>query len=257
MKVAIFSDVHGNLTALEAVLADIARQGPDVILFAGDLCYSGARPSACASLLQSRPDILCLHGNTDLIITQPPPPPDDADETLRKRYAHLAQVCRWTEAELTAEQAAWLQGLPFSFRLGPTNEAASDLLVVHANPQDVHQPIFPAADVQRARWGEVRHEQPDAEIAPLLAGVTAGVIAFGHVHFPNVRHWHGLMLANISAVSLPMDGEVHARYGVLNWADGRWSITYRQVAYDLAAEKTALGQKKPPGWEDLAARLSG
>jgi predicted phosphodiesterase len=71
MRVAIFSDVHGNLTALEAVLADIKQQAPDLIFFAGDLCLSGARPSACLQRLRQE-NISPIYGNTDEEISKRP-----------------------------------------------------------------------------------------------------------------------------------------------------------------------------------------
>ena len=64
MRVAIFSDVHGNLSGMEAVLADMERQRPDLVVFAGDLCLFGPRPAECWRLLRER-RIPAVIGNTD------------------------------------------------------------------------------------------------------------------------------------------------------------------------------------------------
>ncbi|MCL4264293.1 MAG: metallophosphoesterase family protein [Anaerolineae bacterium] len=257
MKVAIFSDVHGNLTALEAVLADIDKQAPDAIVFAGDLCLMGARPSACITLLQSRKDIFAIHGNTDLAVGQPLTPPEDADDATKERYQSFNDKSEWTRAQLSDGEYAWLRDMPFSLRISPTSNASDDLLVVHANPKDVERPILPPDAVQQQRFGKVSQSQPDEELEPLLADVTFGVMAYGHVHLPNIRQWRGMRLANISSVSLPMDADARAKYGVLTWADGRWHITHHAVEYDIEAEQTAVRQIQPPGWEEMVKRLAG
>ncbi len=257
MQIVIFSDVHGNLNALEAVLTAIDQQKPDMIVFAGDLCLMGARPSACIAHLQARKDILSIHGNTDLMIGNPLALPEDADEATQSRYQQFNAISDWTLAQLSEAEAAWLRGLPFSFRLSPTNDAADDLLIVHANPKDVERPILPTDEVQQERFGKVSRSQPDAALEPLLADVTAGVIVFGHVHLPSVRQWRDMKLANISSVSMPMDADVRAKYGMLTWANGRWAIEHRFVEYDLEGEKTAVKQARPPGWEEMVQRLAG
>lgn len=257
MKIAIFSDVHGNLTALEAALADIDRQAPDVIVFAGDLCLMGARPSACISLLQARKDILTIHGNTDLAVGQPLALPDDADETVRARYESFNARSLWTRTQLSDAEFAWLRDMPFSLRISPTSNAGDDLLIVHANPKDVERPIMPTDEVQQQRFGKVSQSQPDEELEPLFSDVTCAVMAYGHVHLPNIRQWRGMILANISSVSIPTDADTRAKYGVLTWADGRWHITHHAVEYDIAAEQAIIHQTQAPGWEYMAKSLEG
>lgn len=257
MKAAIFSDVHGNLTALETVLTDIDRQAPDVIVFAGDLCLMGARPSACIALLQSRKDIFVIHGNTDLAVGQVLMPPEDADAATKTRYQEFNLKSEWTRTQLSEDEYAWLRDMPFSLRISPTSNAGDDLLVVHANPKDVERPIMPTDEVQQQRFGKVNQNQPDEELEPLLADVTFGVMAYGHVHLPNIRQWRGVTLANISSVSLPMDADARAKYGVLTWADGRWHITHCAIEYNIAAEQTAVQQIEPPGWEWMVKSLGG
>ncbi len=257
MKVAIFSDVHGNLTALETVLVDIARQSPDAIVFAGDLCLMGARPLACISLLQSRRDIFAIHGNTDLAVGQVLVPPEDADDATKTRYQDFNLKSEWTRAQLSDDEYAWLNDMPFSLRISPTSNASDDLLIVHANPKDVDSPVLPPDAVQQQRFGKVSQSQPDEELEPLLADVTAAVMAYGHVHLPNIRQWRSMTLANISSVSIPMDADARAKYGVLTWGNGRWHITHQAIEYDITAEQSLIAQIQPPGWEWMAKSLLG
>lgn len=255
MKVAIFSDVHGNLTALEAVLADIVQQEPDHIVFAGDLCMFGARPSLCLQRLQAEKQILSVYGNTDEWIARPPEIDPDMDEKRKKQIQGVRDNAVWTRNQLSDTEFNWLKTFYFSLCLNPSGQAQDDLLIVHANPQDVMAAIFPTAEAQQARLGKISWTQSYDDLEPLMDGVAGGVVAFGHIHFPNVRHWGEVQLANISSVSLPADGDPRAKYGVLTWRDGRWHIEHRYVTYDLEAERQALTQIKPPDWERLAERL--
>lgn len=251
MRIAIYSDVHGNLTALQTVLADIKKQAPDLIAFAGDLCMMGARPKACLELAKAETDIF-VYGNTDEAIHTPLTIPDDASDEQRPRWESFIVVGKWTAGQLGAEGIAWLQRLPFSHRISPTADSKDDLLIVHANPVDVNQVIFPTADFQTEHLGEVKWKQSDEDLRPLLENITAGIIAFGHLHVPNVRHWNSTILANISSVNLPADGDKQAKYGLLTWRKGDgWTVEKRRVAYNINQEREMLTFIKPPNLADL------
>jgi protein phosphatase len=256
MRIAVFSDVHGNLTALETVLADIRKQAPDVVAFAGDLCAMGARPEGCLQRVQSEVSIL-VHGNTDLDLVNPPAMPDDLTDEQRPQWETYTAVLQWSRSRLGQKQLDWLARLPFAHRISPTADAADDLLIVHANPVDVMQVIFPTADVQESLLGRVTKAQSDEELRPLLETTTAGIIAFGHLHLPNVRQWGRTQLANISSVSLPVnEKDNRAKYGLLTWQrDGGWSVEQRAVAYNVDKERELLSFLQPPNWEYMAKGL--
>lgn len=251
MRVIVFSDVHGNLTALDAVLDDIERQPDvDVIVFAGDACLFGPRPEQCATRIREFAD-LCLVGNTDEWVAQPPPIPAGAPNKARLEY--IAQVAGWTRERLSAESTNWLDQLPFAHTIAPTNKEASELLIVHANPHDTMQVIYPPEEMQREHFGKVR--QSDQELDELLAGVTAGAVAYGHLHIPNVRTWGQTLLANTSSVSLPGDGDPRAKYGVLDWDGLSWHVRHAYVAYDIGSEIEAFRRLQPPDWEQSVSVL--
>lgn len=241
MRVAIFSDVHGNLTALEAVLADIDQQAVDTIVFAGDLCFIGPRPSECLQLVRER-GITSIYGNTDdwVLGRQEAPEPRQA-------------TAEWTRKQLSADDQAWLDALPFAIRYQRSNNPTDALHITHANPRDVNQVIFPAESEQETRYHQIR--QPDAELELLLVGLEAAVLVFGHLHIPSVRTWGNIRLANISSVSVPGDGDPRAKYAVFTWNEGRWEMELRRVAYDMAAEVEAYRAVRPPGWEMIVAAI--
>jgi predicted phosphodiesterase len=241
MEIAVFSDIHGNLTGLESILSDIKGHQPDEVVVAGDLCMMGARPAECLELIRSR-HFKVIYGNTDewLLGRQKPPP-------------HLEQAAEWTADRLTKEARTWLAQLPFQIRFSPTGAPKGDLLIVHANPIDVNRIIFPPEEQQQALYGRVR--QADNELGSILADTEAAVLAFGHLHIPSVRVWGKMKLVNISSVSLPGDGDPRAKYSILTWNNGSWHIDQYHVSYDLEAEVDALHQNPIPGWEEAMQTL--
>lgn len=259
MKVAVFSDVHGNLTAFEAVLTHIKRQDPDLIFFAGDLCVFGARPKECLDLLRDE-NIPAVHGNTDQWISNKPLLSDDITAEEKKRTKIVNDVIDWSWAQLEEMDRAYLHEIPFHRRVSPSTNPLHDLFIVHANPRDVDQPIHPTESIQEDLYNEIKQPDDDPGLRHLLSDLETGIMAFGHVHIPNIRQWTGekgtVTLANISSVSLPLDGDSRAKYGLFTWTDGEgWTISHQYVDYDIGQEREILSQAKPPNWESLSERL--
>lgn len=256
MRIAIFSDVHGNLAALEAVLNHIGQQSHlDQVIFAGDLCLFGPRPQQCFDLLR-RHHISSVVGNTDIWIRRPPVLTADLSNAVRLQRERVRAHCAWTAGQLDHSALTWLDQLNDTFQLviSPTPEPQDRLLIVHANPVDVSQIIFPDEERQLELYGRVR--QSDEELAPLLVGIDAAVLAFGHLHIPNIRRWPSLTLVNVSSVSLPGDGDARAKYAILSWeADTGWSTQFYRVSYSADAEIEAFVQARPPGWETSVEQL--
>ncbi len=235
MRLAVFSDVHGNLTALESVLADITHEGVDEIIFAGDLCLVGPRPAECLERVRVL-GCTAVFGNTDdwLLGRQQPPPP-------------LTDLALWTHDQLDAGQRTWLDRLPLSHTVSPSGNPADSLLIVHANPQDVNQLIFPPEEEQLKFYGRVRQE--DSELNDLLSRVEFNSIVFGHLHIPSIRPWNGFTLYNISSVSMPGDGDPRAKYGLFTWDSSSWHFERRYVPTDWNYESAAYQISKPPSWQ--------
>lgn len=251
MRIAIFSDVHGNLSGLRAVLDNIGSQ-PDVnqVVFAGDACMFGPRPLECIVELRKR-EVSCIVGNTDHWILNPPSLEDSLKGEARERRIELRELSRWTHETVGYEGLSWLEDLDSSFerRVSPTPRRKDDLLIVHANPHDLLQIIFPSEIRQKKLYGQVR--QKDDELEPIVGGIQASMIAFGHLHIPNQRNYGKLSLVNISSVSLPGDGDVRAKFAMLTWheADG-WEAELHQVEYSVDEEISAFEERQPPGWRE-------
>lgn len=232
MRIAVLSDIHGNLVGLEACLADIQHQGgADVIVAAGDLCMDGPRPK---KVLQRLAEVgaQALRGNTDRYISA-------ADESdLHGSDEADRKQAQWQRKEIGEKWIAWLRQLPFSLRFG---EEENQLLVVHANPSTDDEHLWPDAD--------------DATLERLIGAEPAGTIAFGHLHIPYVRAWRGKLLVNVSSAGLPKDGDPRAGYALLTQRAGGWEVKHRRVAFDVKKVATQLADCGIPESAELISTL--
>jgi len=207
MRVAVFSDIHGNIRGLDACLADLALQGgADTIVGAGDFCMDGPHPREVLERL-TEVGALCVRGNTDRYISDPATVAVDEDD---------AASLEWQRATIGEEWISWLRDLPFSVRIG---EGAGALLVVHANPKTDDEHIWPDAD--------------DTLLDRVFSGVLERTIAFGHLHIPYVRVWRDRLLVNVSSAGLPKDGDPRAGYAILTHRSGGWQVKHRRVEFEV------------------------
>ena len=208
MRIAIISDIHGNLTALETVLQDLAQQPPvDQLIVAGDLCLNGPSPREALERVRAL-DCPVIQGNTDLeIVTSAP-----------QRGEKKRTTVGWTREQIGTDGIAYLETLPFSHRIA--NPDGSDVLIVHANPLNLEDAIFPNSS--------------EAALQLLLGGVDSGVgvLAFGHLHIAYTRRWRHLLLVDVGSCGLPRDEDHRAAYAILDWQDNDWQAEILRVPYD-------------------------
>jgi len=221
VRIAVVSDIHGNLAGLDACLRDLREQGgADYLVAAGDLCADGPRPREVLERLRDA-GALALRGNTDRILA-------DTDVTLADDDA---EGVAWHRARLGEIWLAWLRDLPFSRRFGPPG--ADGLLVVHANPLSDDEHLWPDAD--------------DAFLERVTAGVVERTIAFGHLHLPYVRMWRDRLLVDVASGGLPKDGDARAGYALFTLRSGGWEVKHRRVAFDVGAVAKDIEQSGMPG----------
>ena len=229
MRIALLSDIHGNLLALDSCLADLESQGgADAIVVAGDLCLDGPKPK---KVLQRLDEIgaACIRGNTDRFLCE-----ESAEGFEPAEIAHIT----WTRYEIGERWLAWLRELPFALRLG---EDRNELLVVHANPQTDDEHIWPDA--------------AEEDLQRLIGEERAAAIAFGHLHIPFARMWRGKLLVNVSSAGLPKDGDPRAGYAILTERAGGWQVKHRRVAFNVKKVATQLADCGIPESAELIATL--
>jgi putative phosphoesterase len=216
MRLAIVSDIHGNLTALEAVIADLRNCSPDLILHGGDLAAGGARPREVIDRVRELGWQGVL-GNTDEMLYRPASLTEFASrsEHLRTLFAAIAEMAAYTRDLVGSERIDWLQALPTIESVGPVG-------LVHASPENTWQSPGPNAT--------------DDELESVYQGLGKPIAVYAHIHHPYVRRVGRAVIANTGSVSLSYDGDARASYLLVDDEGPRIC----RVAYDLSAEAKAL-----------------
>lgn len=221
MKLAVFSDVHGNLHALQAVLRDIQTRGADVVWCGGDLVGYGAYPGEVVDEIRRR-GIPTVMGNYDDAVGyfRIACGCDYPDEAAMERG--LRSVA-WTKAHTTDEQKGYLRNLPY--RLQREMEG-HQVVLVHASPARLNEYLF--------------EHTPDAVFRAHLAATGADVLIFGHTHIPYHKVLDGKHLVNAGSAGKPKHGRPHATYAVLTLEPGRVDVEIVEVPYDYEAAARAI-----------------
>ena len=239
MRIALLSDIHGNLVALDAVLDDMRRHGPfDQIVVAGDLVWSGPWPAEVIDRVRGL-GAVAIQGNTDAFFLR------GAGETpMGKSEDRFASHLAWMIERLGQERVDYLINLPFSYRVSPA--AGRDLLVVHANPIDLTQPMPPhlsGDDLDELLLTEDGRE-PDWQ-----------ALAFGHIHVPYTRQWRDRLLIDVASAGLPMDGDQRAAYAILTWDGQAWCAEHHRVYYAVPVVAHEMRTSGMPRGKHFAERL--
>jgi predicted phosphodiesterase len=214
MRIAIIADIHGNLAALEAALAEVAMLKPDCFIVAGDVVDGGPDSAACWERVKA---LGCpvLRGNHERYVFDYGTPRADP-AWASPQFAPL----RVALAELSTAQKAEMSALPTSW----SDAAAPGLFVVHASLRSDNDSIFPYST--------------DEQIDPMFPGIgdDVKVIVRGHNHFCSQREWGARRIVTTGSVGLAQDGNTAAQFVVLERSSaGAWSARHRAVRYDVGA----------------------
>lgn len=243
MRIALLSDVHANLHALDAVLADIDRRGDiDAVYHLGDLVGYSAYPNEVVDRLASR-GVAGIAGNYDSTVATRYKHCGCRSESARQEeLAHLsfAFTCRTVSAETTRRLAA----LPFSLDFRPLggHVAGPRLVLVHGTPT-----------LNTVYWTEDRSDDFCLRMAGVVGLQAGDVIAFGHTHKPWHRTVGGIHFVNTGSVGRPKDGDWRAGYVRLGLGEGNVQVDVVRVEYDVAAAAAAVRGAGLP--EDFAEFL--
>ncbi len=244
MRIAIFSDVHGNSLALDAVLADIsAVGGVDAHWFGGDAAMIGFDPVGAVERLRELPGLLAVRGNGDRrLATAPAVVREITDRFVTTAEPAEAHIWRsvladseWTRDLLrSAGHYEWIATLPLEQRL--VLPEGTRVLLVHAAP---------GTD----EGAGIHAGQSDDDLRSILHGVDADLIFVGHTHRPLDRVVDGVRLINLGCLSNPPGDDKRATWTLLTADEQGYTIERRFVDYDLAAVRHRLEHDRVPAWE--------
>ncbi len=215
-SIALLYDIHGNLAALEAVLADAETAGARSYLLGGDYAAFGPWPRETAELLEGLPAIARIRGNVERWLREEPEAPESAR--------------RFLTAALTAARESLGPALVERLYRLPEQAELDGILVCHGSPLSDIESFAPEA-------------QPDEE--RMLAGVAQRTVLFGHSHQQFERLGpNGTLLVNPGSVGAPLDGDPRAAWAL--YEDGE--IGFRRTAYDV--ERAAAQMRSNGDWAE-------
>ncbi len=237
MRRAVLSDIHGNLDALEAVLAELERQQLTSLACLGDFVGYGGAPNPCVERLRSRVEA-AVCGNHDVVAS--------GRLRLSAFNSEAATAARWTSETLEPSHREWLQSLPYVARW-------HGALLVHASPVEPEQWHYVLSPY------EAEHE---------LAGFEESLCLIGHSHYPGAFEQEGTRvrytrepqvqmqagrryIVNVGSVGQPRDGDPRAAF--LVWDDERSTLEHVRVAYDIERAMARILEAGLPRF--LAERL--
>ena len=233
MRVAFYSDIHAQLSPLEAVLEAVEKERVDWEIAPGDLVMGGPEPAEVLDLLMKRPRCIALQGNFDRWVV-------DKVDAGPNGFPNRNDSSRLTREHLSQRHLDWLKALPQSLVLTP--ELGHNLLVFHGTPDDDE--------------GALPLRLTDAEVLQRLKGAKAEVMAFGQVHGPYVRKIGNQTLIATASAAVNWDGDNRPAYVIVEYGGkGRWNIEIKRVAYDFEAQAKKNDKSWDPGGDKQAKTL--
>lgn len=235
MRLAVLSDIHGNLIALEAVLNDLkAAGGADRTWVLGDLCFLGPRPAECLRIVRDLPASQMISGNTDReLVTgtrNAMQPKDEAEwETFPARLRVRERIFAWTCAQLSYTDFEYLSRLRPGLDLEVPGYGWA--LGYHGTPGNDE--------------GVMRPDTPDDEVLDQFLDCEGRIGFGGHTHLPMDRDLGPWRVVNVGSVGLPFD-EPRACYALVTFESGGATVELRRVSYDIESVVADLKAQGDP-----------
>jgi putative phosphoesterase len=236
MRIAIFSDVHGNLPALDAVLADIRARQPDAVYCLGDLVGYAPFPNEVVERVRQQA-IPTIMGNYDDGVGFER---DDCgcayrDEEEKRRGD---QSLAWTKAHVTADNKTFLRTLKSEIRFEADGRR---VLLVHGSPRRINEYLF--------------EDRPLSSFQRLAASSNADIVVYGHTHKPYTKAVAGVLFLNAGSIGKPKDGNWRACYAVLDTRTV--AAEFVRVEYELAKVTAAIRESELPHEFATDLKLAG
>lgn len=221
MRIAVLSDIHGNKHALEAVLADIDRVGPDVVFCLGDLVGYGAFPNEVIELIRSR-GIPTVMGNYDDGVGFERSDCGCAYVTPEARALGDLSFA-WTKKHTSEDNKAFLRGL---FRYIRVESRGWRIALVHGSPRKINEYVYA--------------DRPVKNLERIAESAQADILVFGHTHLPYDKKVGGTTLVNVGSAGKPKDGDPRAGYAIIHIEEAGAQVEVRRVDYDVDQAARAI-----------------
>lgn len=242
MRVALISDIHANLPALEAVLESIGRtEGIDAVYHLGDLVGYAPWPDETVARIRAE-GLAGVAGNYDsTVATDYKHCGCRYTDPRQEELSHLSY--EWTRAHVSADTRSYLGTLPFRLDIRPLGGHAQGptAILVHGAPS-----------LNTLYWTEDRSDDFCLKMAGMVGARPGDVMCFGHTHLPWHRQVAGIHFVNTGSVGRPKDGDPRAGYVILGLGESV-AVEYVRVEYDVARAAAAIRDSTLP--DDFARHL--
>lgn len=239
MKIAVISDIHGNLEALRAVMEDIKKRECEKIFVLGDYAMAGPEPEAAISYFMtktSNPNYAMIQGNTDLMIVNYS---EDIYNSLKEKAPIMAAALKNDVSKITSASKEFLQNLPAQLEI---EEEGVKFLLVHGSPRRNNEDILP--------------NTPPEEVEKMLQNVEANVVLCGHTHIPcGFQTATKQTVVNVGSIGRPFTPEPKSCYLVIRVQDGKCVFEHHFVSYDIDSAAEKLMRRDFYGADKLANML--
>ena len=233
-RVAVITDIHANLPALQAVLAQIETLAVDEIYCGGDLVGYGPHPNEVCAAIEARA-IPTIYGNYDYAIGRDREDCGCAYVTKHDREIGQLSV-DWTLAHTNQHSKEFMRELPFDLRF---ELAGKRVRLVHGSPRKVNEYLF--------------EDKPARTFERIAALADCDVLVFGHTHKPWIHEYGGVLFVNCGSVGKPKDGDVRAGFAVLEASADGVAPSIERASYDALAVAREMRTVGLP--EELAEKL--
>jgi putative phosphoesterase len=213
MRIAIISDIHGNLVALDAVLADARREHVDRFVCLGDVAGNGPQPH---EVIQRVRELGCpvVRGNTDEWFLA-----EQAYDLNSEKERRLMEMVRWGAAQFSSADVEFMR--TFQPRVEIALENETFLLCFHGSPQSNTDTILATT--------------PDADLARVLGDHQATVMAGGHTHTQMLRHFHHMIVMNPGSVGMPIERTAWGEYALIDNHNASLTVEFKRVPFNVTA----------------------
>jgi putative phosphoesterase len=236
-SVAVITDIHANLPALEATLGRIEELGIERVYCGGDLVGYGPHPNEVCARIEQR-GIPTAYGNYDYAIARDLDDCGCAYVTQHDRELGQRSV-EWTLANTDTRSKDFMRALPFDLRF---DVQGTTVHLVHGSPRKVNEYLF--------------EDKPASLYERLATAEETDALVFGHTHKPWVHAYSGVLFVNCGSVGKPKDGDPRAGFAILRPGEPGLDVTIERVSYDaeaVAHEVAAAGLPEEYAEKLLAA----
>ena len=236
MKVAILSDIHGNMQALESVMADIKENNCEKVFCLGDLAMAGPEPTKVINFVKSQSNWTVIQGNTDKMIADFTP---EILKNTEKAFPVMGHALADDVLFLSDDAKNFLKNLSHQKEL---NVDGVKVLLVHGSPRRNNEDILPG--------------MPLEQIEEMIKNVDADLIFCGHTHVPAGYQTNTKQtVVNVGSVGRPMTKDAKSCYCIANFENGSFSIEHRFMDYNRELSAEIMRTRNFDGAEKLAEMI--